>query len=251
MAGKIKDRTGEVHILNDGSPVEIIEYINCYKCKIKFENGEIIDAMAHNVVKGNVANPFRRRVFGVGYFGVGRHNSVGETTGKTNKMYNTWYGMFERCYCPKYHLKQPTYIGCSVDEKWHCFQDFGDWFEQNYNPEYMQDWHLDKDILVKGNRIYSPDNCRLIPRMLNAVVNYKQTNKRGMPTGVYKEGKKYSAIMDLEGHAKRIGLYSSVSEASEAFNNFKLEWIKTTTEKWKELICPDIYNTLKNYKNNI
>lgn len=80
--------------------------------------------------------------------------------------YVVWADMFQRCYCKKHHLRRPTYIGCSVAQEWHLFSNFKKWME-------TQDWHgkqLDKDILVVGNKIYSPDTCVFVDAMTNGFV---------------------------------------------------------------------------------
>ena len=72
--------------------------------------------------------------------------------------YRRWVHMLERCYSERYQEKKPTYIGCTVCEEWLRFSNFKSWME-------TQDWegkHLDKDLLVEGNKIYSPDTCILV-----------------------------------------------------------------------------------------
>ena len=243
----IKDRTGETHTTNQGYPIRIIKCIDSHHCTIQFEDGITLDVMTHNVLNGGVENPYHRTIYGVGYRGIGRHKSNEVGGKKITKMYNAWTSMLERCYSEEYHKKFPTYIGCSVDYRWHCFQDFGDWFEEHYHSEYMQKWHLDKDILVNGNKIYSPDNCRLVPRIINMLITNKPRSKSGLPRGVYKEGDKYSAKIYTNKKSKRIGLYLTIQEASNAYNIVKKEWIIEVAEAWKALIAEDIYLSLINY----
>ena len=77
--------------------------------------------------------------------------------------YRDWKHMLERCYSPKYQNRQSTYKGCSVCEEWLTFSNFRAWVVQH-------DWkgkQLDKDLLVEGNKIYSPETCVFISSMLN------------------------------------------------------------------------------------
>ena len=39
---------------------------------------------------------------------------------------------------------------------------------------------LDKDLLVEGNKIYSPSTCCFIPKEINTVINYKRHDKERM-----------------------------------------------------------------------
>jgi len=77
--------------------------------------------------------------------------------------YDKWYAMLKRCYSPLWHKQYPTYIGCSVCPEWRYFSKFRLWME-NQKWEGME---LDKDILIKGNRVYGPDTCCFIPQAIN------------------------------------------------------------------------------------
>ena len=77
--------------------------------------------------------------------------------------------MLERCYSQKTQEKHTTYKECSVSEEWYNFQNFAEWMDKNYNYETMQKWHLDKDILFKGNKIYSPERCAFVPQEINVL----------------------------------------------------------------------------------
>ena len=77
--------------------------------------------------------------------------------------YLTWKSMLKRCYSEVYQNRQSTYKGCSVCEEWLTFSNFRAWMVQH-------DWkgrELDKDLLVEGNKVYSPETCVFISSMLN------------------------------------------------------------------------------------
>ena len=95
-------------------------------------------------------------VYGIGFNSGGEFRpSVG---GNHTKPYATWKSMLMRCYSDKYHLKSPSYIGCSVCDEWLDFQVFAKWFSVNYEDGKQ----LDKDIKIEGNKIYSPDTCLFV-----------------------------------------------------------------------------------------
>lgn len=77
--------------------------------------------------------------------------------------YRTWINMLKRCYSAKEQQRCPTYYGCSVSEDWLVFTNFKNWMElQNYQGK-----HLDKDILVRGNKVYSKDTCVFVDSKVN------------------------------------------------------------------------------------
>ena len=109
-----------------------------------------------------IKNPYHPAVYGIGY--------IGEGEGEKGRVYNIWKKVLQRCYSKEYHIKKPTYIGCSVVKEWLNFQNFAKWYKKNYKPETMEGWHLDKDILVKGNKIYSPETCCFVPADINSLL---------------------------------------------------------------------------------
>ena len=81
-------------------------------------------------------------------------------------LYRAWESMIKRCYSEKYHQTKPTYSGCSVCDEWLTFSNFKSWMEK-------QDWkdqELDKDLLVEGNKTYSPATCLFVDRKINTFV---------------------------------------------------------------------------------
>lgn len=94
--------------------------------------------------------------------------------------YLKWKQMLRRCYCPLWHKQYPTYIGCSVCPEWRYFSKFRLWME-NQKWEGMA---LDKDILVKGNRVYGSDTCCFIPTAINSLFCSGRKKKNNLPEGV-------------------------------------------------------------------
>ena len=95
--------------------------------------------------------------------------------------YRTWCSMLMRCYDAKYQSAYPTYIGCSVCDEWLFFSNFKAWMEQ-------QDWidkELDKDLLVKGNKVYSPELCVFVDRVTNGFTVDSLASRGDWPIGVY------------------------------------------------------------------
>lgn len=79
--------------------------------------------------------------------------------------------MMNRCYGDKHKYSQYSYKGCTVCEEWHNYQNFAKWYEDNYyNCE--EELELDKDIIIYGNKLYSPETCLFVPKLVNTSYRY-------------------------------------------------------------------------------
>lgn len=236
---KEETRVGEKILTSEGYWIEIIEYLCALNCTIQFEDGlKIYNISYRHIRYGNFKNPYHTSVQGMGYFGVGSYNS------QKSKSYMVWANLFQRCYNKEYQEKYPTYKGCSVDPHWHNFQNFAAWFEENY----IDGFELDKDILVKGNKIYSSKTCCFVPREINAMFKTKNT-KRDLPTGVSKHGSKYQSFITKNSKNTFLGTFNTIEEASEKYREVKESYVRELAEKWKDKLTTEVYNILINYKN--
>lgn len=217
--------------MKQGCTAEIIEYFGSNNVTIQFEDGTILYKRFYQaLLKKEIKNPNYPSLYEVGYSGVGQYNSK-----KHFVVYNRWRSVFQRCYDKKYQEKNPTYSRCTVDEEWHNFQNFAKWFYENYK----EGWQMDKDILVKGNKIYSPKTCCFVPTEINVGVASTRVN------GVYKYDKtRCKAILN----GKIIGISQSTKELTKLYKTAKEEHIKNLADKWKDLIAPKVYQALINYK---
>jgi len=132
-----------------------------------------------------------------------------------------WKHMIERCYNPSRQKKQPSYIGCTVDERFRKLMDFKAWME-------VQDWEgkqIDKDILFPGNKIYGPDTCVFVSPEVNMFVVERQNQRGNSPIGVYwdSHANKYKAQISVCGRAKHLGLYTTPEDAHAAWLSYKIK----------------------------
>jgi len=137
--------------------------------------------------------------------------------------YRTWHSMLERCYSYKYQEKYPSYIGCHVCEEWLTFSNFKDWMEkQDY-----RDKQLDKDLLVRGNKLYSPETCLFIDMALNKFLTDSLGSRGEHPIGVSfnVENQKFRAYVQNPFTSKKehLGYYACPNEAHRAWRARKLE----------------------------
>jgi len=137
--------------------------------------------------------------------------------------YVAWSGMFVRCYSKSYQSRRPSYLGCTVDSRWHRFSEFRVWMEH-------QDWEgkeLDKDILVKGNKIYSPETCAFVDAMTNSFLLDCRTLMNKLPIGVTmsKNNNKFRAQCNnpFTGKRDHIGSFGTQEEAHTAWFSRKRE----------------------------
>lgn len=173
-------------------------------------------ATKDNIKHGRVKDNMLPSIYGVGFIGDGNHSS-------TDAAYSIWHGIIARCYSVV--IKNNThYEGCSVDSRWHNYQNFAEWYNQQEAPE---GYEVDKDTLVNGNRIYSPELCVMISKTDNnaARVINPEKNKHGFVGVVsqeYKGKTYYGARVTVDGVRKRIGNFESPEEANKA----RLAYIK-------------------------
>ena len=129
-----------------------------------------------------------KKVLGKGIYRKGKY-SFGKK-GNPTKEYSVWLSMLTRCYNSRFLKNNETYIGCEVCDEWLEFQNFAEWFHQNYKDGYQ----LDKDLLTKGNKIYSPETCCFVPQEINLLLVRRQNRRGKYPIGVSRDKTKFAAI---------------------------------------------------------
>jgi hypothetical protein len=167
-------KIGETSTTTEGYTIKIIniseikrEYLVEFQDKYMAKKSVQYDTF----LKGNVKNPYFKSVFGVGMTG---EVSTIDKNKNTKISYRIWKLMLERCYDKKCLLKNPSYSSCSVCDEWLRYDNFEKWYDKNYYNCKGEKTHIDKDILYKDNKIYSPNTCIFVPSILN--INFKNYN---------------------------------------------------------------------------
>ena len=251
------DRTSEESCNNFGTPMKIVEYNSNMDITVEFQDE--YKARIHTSYQmfknGGVRNPYDKTVYGVGYIGEGKYKSKGKD-GKQTSAYTTWVSMIKRCYDPYYLNRELTYIDCYVCKEWHCFQNFAEWFYKNYYEVENERMHLDKDILLKGNKIYSPETCVFVPQRINLLfvkadkargkypigVNYHKTpNNLRVRCSVFENGKTKN---------KNLGSFplNKPFQAFYTYKVFKENYIKQIADEYKGIIPQKLYEVLYKYE---
>lgn len=110
------------------------------------------------------------------------HRSLGMTA-----VYQAWTHMKQRCTNEKYKEKYPTYIGVSASAEFKNFTLFHQWWYSQLGHD-LPNVELDKDLLNKGNKVYSPETCLLIPKFVNMFLVKRDAARGDCMIGVDKKG---------------------------------------------------------------
>ena len=183
MRGKI-DRTGEENINTFGSKMIIVIYRNNKDIDVYFPeyNWTFEHTNYGNFKKGKIKCPYEPKVYGVGYLGEGKYTATENE--KNNEYYDIWHDMIKRCYDPKYQEKHSTYKDCKVEDYLLNFQNMGEWIDKNYYEVPGEQMCLDKDILHKGNKVYSRETCIFVPERINTLFTKCNKSRGKDPIGV-------------------------------------------------------------------
>lgn len=208
--------------------------------------------MYSNFAKGNVRNPYDKSAFGIGYLGVGEHLTIHEPYHNkhidplrkwySSRAYRVWKDILLRCYEESMRHKALAYEDCITCDEWHNFQNFAGWFEDNFYDIEQTRMDVDKDILIKNNKIYAPDRCLIVPHRINLLfVNGKKSN--GLPCGIHKRGNRYSAMYNT----KLLGTFETVELAVSAYEKEKRVAISRVADEYRDLIPRKVYDALLAY----
>lgn len=193
-----------------------------------------------NFKKGCIKNPYYPSVLGHGYTGESKIE---------HKSNSYWRGMLYRCYNKDYHNKKPSYENCTICEEWLNYSNFKKWYEENYYEVENEQMDLDKDILVKNNKIYSPETCIFVPKRINTLFVTKYKSKTETLVGVSRsESSTYISTVSKGRSRIYLGSFKTESEAFEEYKKAKEEYVKEIAEEYKYRIPNKLYNAMYSWK---
>ena len=250
------ERVGETNYNTYGTLMKIIEYYNKENIVIEFQDNYKIkvDAKYINFKRGKIKNPYDKSIYNIGYIGVGEFEVYNGN--KHTEVYKVWHDLIRRCYEPYFINKNLTYKDCIVCEEWHCFQNFAEWYYKNYYECNNETMELDKDILFKSNKIYSPQTCIFVPQRINKLFTKRKQDRGEYPIGVSCSKRdnilvvQCSIISDNKQIRKKIG-YFPINKPFQAFTcykQFKEKYIKQVADEYKDLIPQKLYEALYKYE---
>lgn len=169
------------------------------------------------------------------------------SNGDNRPAYLRWKAMIARCYSEAVHENRPSYKGCDISAGWTYFSNFKKWYDENY----IEGYHLDKDILKKGNKIYCPQYCRFVPGYINTLMAQKKSPVTGFP-GVHFCGKtkKFRSTVIMYDKKVHIGYFETAIDAFEAYKTEKESIIKEVAIKAYRAgeIDKDIFTSMIQYE---
>ena len=246
-----KDCVCKVYKTLNSGDFKIVKYNDSRNVEIQFlKTGYRKVAEMKEVKSGEIKDPYLPSVYGVGVLGAKYPTRV---NGVKTKEYVLWTNMLVRCYSDSSKKRRPTYEGCEVSDNFKNYEYFYEWCnkqigftnEGNENP-----FHLDKDLLIKGNKVYSEDTCVFIPAEINTLLIKCAATRGEHLIGVswHKTRKAFVAkVNKSKGKREYLGFFNTEIEAFKAYKIAKESFIKEQANNWKSQIDDRAYEALMNY----
>ena len=245
------NRINEENYNYQGCLMKIVEYNQTNNIVVEFQDNyrAKVQTRYKLFLSGQIRNPYYPIVFGVGILG---NKYSAKTNGKLSKEYNAWSGMLRRCYDTKYKNNKPTYKEAACCKEWLLFENFYEWLhsQENFRQWLNGDkWAIDKDIIVKGNKIYSPETCCLVPPNINSLFVKCNAVRGDLPIAVQRHNKKYRACFTLFNKYITLSVKDTIDEAFLDYKVIKEKAIKQIAheEFYKGNITKKCYESMMNY----
>ena len=241
---------GDVFKTKSYGDLIVTKYVNSKAVCVKFVvTGYETTTQAISVITGSVKDRLLPTVYGIGITGDIQVN----VNGQYLKEYKIWKRVLCRCYSVCYQKVQPTYIDCSVSENFRYLEYFKEWCNNqigfNSVDEKGKPFALDKDILVKGNRVYNEDVCVFVPQEVNLLFTKRDKSRGEYPIGV--SFHKSRGMLTATLNNKYLGYFNTAEQAFQVYKTAKEAYIKEVANKWKDKIDPKVYEALMNYEVHI
>lgn len=239
-----KSRIGEISYNRYGTPMKIIKYENSHKVTIEFQDEYKYkkECYYRSFLIGKILNPYDKIYFNVG--------CLGEITASSHsKAYSVWRSMLKRCYSKIKDLRTQSYENCIVSDDWLIFKNFCDWYESNYYEVDNEKMCLDKDILIKGNKLYSSDTCMIVPYKINMLFAKCYGHRGEYPIGVsyVKDKNKFRiSASDLIMNKPKC-YFDTPEETFYVYKEAKENYIKQIADEYKDKIPLKLYEAMYKY----
>ena len=245
-AQETKIQVGDIFDTNNCGKLVVLEYKGHLDVIVKFiDTAYVTSVQVGNLRKGEVKDRSLPSVFGVGIIG----NGITCVGGVETRDYKLWKNMLRRCYDEKYSNKYTTYKDCTASDNFKYLPYFEEWCHQQTGFD-QECWHLDKDILIKRNKVYSENTCCFVPSEVNNLFTKHDSLRGEYPIGVryHKMGRKYTAQISKFKKVIYLGCFNTPDEAFNAYKEAKEDYIKEVANKWKDQIDPRVYEALMKYR---
>ena len=238
-------KEGDKFINKQGAEFYVKRYTSAANIVVEFMSPVCysVKTSMGNIRKGHIHNKYLPTVAGVGILGDFKVDVK-------SKMYSTWVGMLKRVYTPRTELEVINYGDCSVQKEWLNIENFSEWFNvQNLE----NNWELDKDLLIKGNRVYSESTCIFLPQEINSFLTSRHNHRGAYPIGVTYHSRlnKWQAGCNFDGKSNYLGVFSDPKSAFNCYKNYKESCAKMLAVKWEGIIDKSGVEALRTYTVNI
>lgn len=241
-------KRGDIYSTKNGD-LEVRVVLNEDEVVVRFVDTDYFTlATKSNICSGRVKDRMKPSVCGVGYLGAGKYQIT--ENGNTTIAYEKWSAMLQRCYNENSTgYKRYGAVGVSVDPVWHNFQNFAEWFDKYKFKE--DGWHLDKDILVKGNVVYGPEYCCIVPRQINQAFAKCDARRGDYVIGVQydKKNDRFIAMCQTGngGYVRKTQLKTEY-EAWLEYKAMKETMLVSLAYEWRGRVAPKVLKALVEYE---
>lgn len=240
---------GDIYKTHRFGDVKVLDYKGHKEVTIQFLNtGNVICVTSRHLYRGKIQDNFAKTCYGVGYIG----NTKTSVGANHKPSYVLWKDLLKRCYSSEYQATHLSYRGCTATENFHCYANFEKWCNAQIGFN-VEGFRLDKDILVKWNKVYSEDTCCFVPYSVNSLLVSQRGRRGDSVIGVTKIEKtgRFVAKVNINGISTNLGSFLSEQEAFYAYKQAKEAHIKEVANKWKDQIDPRVYEALMNWEIHI
>ena len=252
-----KQRIGMTNLNSQGYIMKVIDYIDYNNVIIEFQDDyrEQVKCTWGAFERGTIKNHYAPFVCGVGKVGTKYPTTI---NGQRTKEYASWNSMLTRC-CTKTFINGENYYyryeNAEICDEWLLFENFYEWLhnQPNFDKWILLDkGAIDKDILIKGNKVYSPENCCLVPNHVNSLFIKADRARGKYPIGVtYKtRDKVFEVQCRLNGKETYLGRRSTPEQGFLLYKEYKESYIKKVAKEEydKGNITKQCYEAMMNYE---
>jgi hypothetical protein len=252
-----KQRIGMTNINSQGYTMKVVDYIDYRNVVIEFQDDyrEQVKCTWGAFERGTIKNHYIPFVCGVGMVGTKYPATI---NGKKTKEYASWSSMIARCHTKSIvngenHFHR--YEDVVVCDEWLLYENFYEWLhsQENFDKWILLDKGvIDKDILIKNNKIYSPETCCLVSQNINMLFAKSNKTRGEYPIGVtYKtRDKVFEVQCNLNGKETYLGRRSTPEQGFLLYKQYKESYIKQVAQEEysKGNITKQCYEAMMNYE---
>jgi len=185
----------------------------------------------------------KKKVYGIGNYSKGQFQASHK--GQSTRHYKLWQGMLKRV-----TKGRRTYRGCTVDDRFLDFQTFAEWANVQIGFDNIS-FQLDKDILIPGNKVYSPEACCFVPSRINNLFIIPRASEKiaNLPTGIYLASTgHYEVRCSQGGRDRRVGTFILMEDALRAYKASKEVSVKEIAMQYRGQISESVFDRLMTWE---